>query len=252
MRPRRWRLVARIRTPVVPCSSAAASSAQAGSRCSQLSTRRSSRRSRNRSTSAWSGGRAEWSWRSSASAAASGTSAGSSRPERCTNRTPSGKVRRTAAAMRAARRVLPTPPGPVSVTSRVLARSSRPAASSPRRSTKVVVSTGRWWSRGADPPMISRSSGGVVEGSRNRNAGNQGIGEPEGAPVPACAVAPTAPPGRVRPCAVPHPPPASRRFAPPDHTPGWTFARDRSVRRRHAYTARLIFEWFTPRPTSHS
>ena len=54
-------------------------------------------------------------------------------------------------ARRAASRVLPTPPGPTSVTSRAARSIRRPSASSLRRPTKVVSSTGsRWLTRLAE------------------------------------------------------------------------------------------------------
>ncbi len=159
VRPRRCRLVARIRAFGVPCNRAAVSSAQAVSRCSQLSITRSRRRSPTRSASASSGGRPTRSGGPSAAAAASGTRAGSSSPARSTKRMPSGNVRWTRSARRRASRVLPTPPGPVSVTSRDPANSWRPPSSSARRPTKPAGSAeGRSSRRGADPPMTSQSS----------------------------------------------------------------------------------------------
>jgi hypothetical protein len=57
-----------------------------------------------------------------------------------TNHTPSGNARRTSAAACRASRVLPTPPAPVSVTSRDADSRPRTPASSSRRPTKVAGS----------------------------------------------------------------------------------------------------------------
>ena len=71
-----------------------------------------------------------------------GTSCGSLSEASSTNHTPSGKVRRTSAAIRSASLVLPTPPTPVRVRTRLLARSLRVSCSSWRRPTKLVSSAG--------------------------------------------------------------------------------------------------------------
>src|SRR5215472_2331538 len=71
------------------------------------------------------------------------TSFGSSMEARDTSQTPSGKPRAISAAARKASRVLPAPPLPVSVNSRVVVRRRLTSLSSLRRPTKLVSSAGR-------------------------------------------------------------------------------------------------------------
>jgi hypothetical protein len=71
------------------------------------------------------------------------TSWGSSIDARETSQTPAGKLRTSSAAARRASRVLPAPPLPVSVSSRVWLSKRLTSLSSRRRPTKLVSSAGR-------------------------------------------------------------------------------------------------------------
>lgn len=75
-------------------------------------------------------------------ASVGGTNSGSCRADSSTSRTPSANRSATARAARSAVRLLPTPPGPTSVTSRDRANSAFSTASSSLRPTKLVNSTG--------------------------------------------------------------------------------------------------------------
>jgi hypothetical protein len=78
-----------------------------------------------------------------AAATAEATSAGSASAARETYRTPSRRAPPARAAASSARRVLPTPPGPVSVSSRAPRSRRLTSASSRSRPTKLVSGTGR-------------------------------------------------------------------------------------------------------------
>ena len=76
-----------------------------------------------------------------------------------TNHAPSGYSSARLAATWSARRVLPVPPGPVSVTSRVLARSARISSSSRSRPTNDVSSIGRLLGRASSERIGGKSAG---------------------------------------------------------------------------------------------
>ena len=193
-RSRRGRRAARgwwrgSRTSGHRCRTAATSRAQASTTCSQLSRRRSARR---RPRTAMSAVCAGWPGASPAPIAVSAvpaTSAGSARGARgarSTNHTPPGHGQpsgapapaSTPAAAWSARRVLPTPPAPVSVTSARAASSRRTSASSRPRPTKLVSWRGRLWGgaaggagAGAGP---RRRAGAASKATRVRRRERQG------------------------------------------------------------------------------
>ena len=76
-----------------------------------------------------------------------------------TNQAPSGYSSARLAATWSARRVLPVPPGPVSVTSRVLARSARISSSSRSRPTNDDSSIGRLLGRASSERIGGKSAG---------------------------------------------------------------------------------------------
>ena len=92
----------------------------ASRRCSKLSRMRSDRRSRRNAWIPSSTGCAPVSRTAKAWAMAEATCVGSWTGASATNQTPSGKSAAMSCATRMASRVLPTPPGPVSVTSRTV------------------------------------------------------------------------------------------------------------------------------------
>ncbi len=118
------RLVAKIVNLGHAPSSAAISAAHASSRCSQLSSTTSVCRSPMNRTRVSTVERPGWSGNPSARADVAGTSAGSVIGARSTYQTPPGYWP-PATAISSARRVLPTPPAPVRVTSRLTASSRR-------------------------------------------------------------------------------------------------------------------------------
>ena len=75
----------------------------------------------------------------STAATASGTAAGSATAASSKNQTPSGNSSARRAATSKARRVLPTPPTPVSVTSRWVRSAACTSATSDSRPMKLVV-----------------------------------------------------------------------------------------------------------------
>ena len=101
-----------------------------------------------------------------------GTRSGSPIGARATKQTPSAKSARAARPRPArARRVLPTPPGPVSVTSRVSpARSATRRASSSARPTKELSVKGKLWRRGGAGRDAGSSSCGVAVGGASPTA----------------------------------------------------------------------------------
>ena len=141
--PSSSRLVASTRTPGQPRRRASARRAAASTRCSQLSSTRSRRLGRSASESVAARGRPASSRTPRAAATAWGARAGSARGASSTSHTPSGYAGSTSAAARRARRVLPTPPAPVSVTRRWAPSSAATAASSRSRPTKLVSCRGR-------------------------------------------------------------------------------------------------------------
>ena len=141
--PRASRLVARTVACGQARSRASARRAQASRRCSQLSSTSSRRLGRSASVSVATSGRPGSSRTPTAAATAWGTRAGSARAPSSASHTPSGWASRASAATWSARRVLPVPPGPVSVSSRVASRSRRTSACSRSRPTKLVSCRGR-------------------------------------------------------------------------------------------------------------
>ncbi len=142
-RPSGARLVARARTRGAVRRMVATASAP-GRTCSKLSRSRSMVRSRRLSARISSTGRPLLSCRNlSADPMVSGTSWGSVTEDRSTKNTPSGNrpMRRLAACT--ANRVLPVPPGPVSVTRRLRSTSSVTRPTSRSRPTNDVNSAGR-------------------------------------------------------------------------------------------------------------
>ena len=119
------RLVARTVTAGQPPSRPTTSAAHASSRCSQLSSTSSIRRSPTNRSSVSIVERPGWSGRPSARITATGTRSGSVIGARSTYHTPSPNPPAISVATCTARRVLPTPPAPVSVTSRLSARICR-------------------------------------------------------------------------------------------------------------------------------
>ncbi len=151
------RLVAMTRTPDPVRSRSVTSCAAARSRCSQLSTRSSTSRSRTDERSRSRGSVAAWSRRSRPSRAALATSAGSVTSASSTSHAPSRKPRARSVPIRSARRVLPTPPGPTRVISRVVRSSFRSSAISRRRPMKLAVSAGRFPGRRSGLAMVERT-----------------------------------------------------------------------------------------------
>ncbi len=141
--PSRSRLVVSSRSPGAARSRRSARSAHASTRCSQLSRITSDWRSRrcSASTVAWLRPVSSCTPRDSSIVCA--MSAGSCRPASSTSHTPSSNARCSPAAVTTAKRVLPTPPTPVSVTSLALPSRRLTSATSCLRPTKLVVSAGR-------------------------------------------------------------------------------------------------------------
>ena len=94
-----------------------------------------------------------------AARAAAGTSAPAASGARSTNQTPSGYPSMASAAACRARRVLPVPPVPVRVSSRVVARSRATSASSRSRPTKLVTCRGRLWGSASRVRRAGKSAG---------------------------------------------------------------------------------------------
>ena len=138
------RLVTMMRTSGPARSRSAWICAAAGIRCSKLSsTSRIDRPARN----AWSrssGVVCGDSTRLKVPAIASRTSSGSSIPSRRTSHAPSAKEAARRRAVSMARRVLPAPPGPVSVTSADSSSRRSSVSSSRSRPTKLVSRLGRF------------------------------------------------------------------------------------------------------------
>jgi hypothetical protein len=152
----RVRLVARTDSELAARSSP--TSGMAGNRCSQLSRTSSRRHSASTVLSSSGSGRSPRSPTPSPCAIAFGTSTGSRIGARSTQTTPSAKSGTSAVATAMARRVLPTPPGPVRVRSRV------PAAPSAGRSNAHASAT-----------SSSRPTSGV-RGRGSRDEVGRGIG----------------------------------------------------------------------------
>src|SRR5215472_7766585 len=129
-----------------------ARTAQASSRCSQLSSTSSSRLPATYSVSEDSDRPPERSCTPSALKTAWVTSNGSWIDASWTSQAPSGNPRDISAAARSASRVFPAPPLPVRVSSRVVVSRRLTSRSSGRRPTKLVRSVGRL------EPLRSRAS----------------------------------------------------------------------------------------------
>ena len=139
---RRSLLVVRMRTRR-QCPASMTTTRAADSRtCSQLSSTISSSRPASARTTPAIGSVASCSGTPSASATDAGTSAGSVREASSTSRAPSSKLPPASVATRSASRVLPQPPGPVSVTTRPPRSRSRTAAISGPRPTSELTSAG--------------------------------------------------------------------------------------------------------------
>ena len=144
------RLEARIVSAGADCSNCRASSAQACTRCSQLSRISSMRRPRAYLTNASITGRPASSFTPSTEATACGTRAASARGASSTSHTPSGKSGSTSRPTSSARRVLPVPPTLVrvvrreapSVAARFAISRSRPMKLSTRKAVVVGGQSG--------------------------------------------------------------------------------------------------------------
>ncbi len=137
------RLVASTRRAGQPCSSACESSAHAPSTCSQLSRSRRACFSCRCRTSVSASVSPGFSLMPTAVATDFGASAGSVSDAKSANQVPSGYACTSSPASSIARRVLPQPPAPVSVSSRVPSSSSRSSLISRSRPTKLVTCVGR-------------------------------------------------------------------------------------------------------------
>ncbi len=151
------RLEARMVKPGADCSSCLASSAQACTRCSQLSRIRSMRRPRAYLTNASITGRPASSFTPSTEATACGTRAASARGASSTSHTPSGKSASTSRPTCSARRVLPVPPTLVRVVRREAPSVAARFAISRSRPMKLLRGAGRLWLSAAAPGSPSAS-----------------------------------------------------------------------------------------------
>lgn len=116
--------VASTHTSAASRSRTSQSTAQASIMCSQVSSTMSSCCPLRWPTTASSGSIPAWSGTPSTVASVAGTSSGSERAESSASHTPSGNRSRRPSAARRAVRLLPTPPGPTSVTSRTSPKAS--------------------------------------------------------------------------------------------------------------------------------
>ena len=119
--------------------------AASATRCSQLSNTISVGAPANRSLAISIAGREPSSFAPIAASSVEPIASGSRNGARSTHHTPPGNPSSRFAPTRTASLVLPTPPDPVSVTSRSRPSSSRTAASSATRPINGVVSVGRLW-----------------------------------------------------------------------------------------------------------
>src|SRR5262252_5863490 len=156
--PKACRPVARTCSSGQDLVRAAARTAQASSRCSQLSNTSRRRLPARYSVSNDSDSPPDRSCTPSALKTACVTSSGSRIEARETSQVPSGNPRDISAAARSASRVFPAPPVPVRVSSRVVVSRCLTSRSSCRRPTKLVSSADRLDAPGPrTPPLISRS-----------------------------------------------------------------------------------------------
>ena len=163
--------VARIATSGQRPSTRSTKTATASARCSQLSRTSSASRPARWSITASSPDRPCESPRPSVLATAVPTSSPSVTGTRSTNQTPSRRSAARPAATAAARRVLPTPPGPVAVTSRLSCSAAVSAATSAARPTNDVSGTGTARPAPAAPcPPPAAVSGGVSARSWTKRA----------------------------------------------------------------------------------
>src|SRR5215472_5513398 len=154
--PKACRPVARTCSSGQDLVRAAARTAQASSRCSQLSNTSRRRLPARYSVSNDSDSPPDRSCTPSALKTACVTSSGSRIEASETSQVPSGNPRDISAAARSASRVLPAPPVPVRVSSRVVVSRRFTSRSSCRRPTKLVSSGGRLDAPGPRaPPLIS-------------------------------------------------------------------------------------------------
>ena len=139
---RRSLLVVRMRTRGQCPASMATTRAADARTCSQLSSTISSSRSASARTTPAIGFAASRSGTPSVSAMVEGTSAGSVSEASSTSQAPSPNLSAASVAALRASRVLPHPPGPVSVTTRAVRRPSRTAAICGPRPTSELTSAG--------------------------------------------------------------------------------------------------------------
>ena len=140
--PSRSRLVTSARVPGQAARIRSANSAASSITCSQLSRTSSHRPVPSRAATASASGWCEPSVTPSAVATARATNP-SRTGTRSTNAPPDGNSATASSAITAASRVLPTPPGPSSVTSRASSIAASTAARSAARPTNVVPDAGR-------------------------------------------------------------------------------------------------------------
>src|SRR5215212_1240041 len=141
--PSSSRLVANTRKRGHESSRTSTSRAVASNRCSQLSTTRSNSLLPKTSVSVSTSGSSGRSGTSTASATALGTSASSESGANSTSHTPSGYASRRSRDTSRARRVLPEPPAPVSVSSLLISSSRLTSSISRSRPMKLLLGAGR-------------------------------------------------------------------------------------------------------------
>ena len=153
----------------VVCASSSASSDAAATTCSRLSTISNACRSRSAACTTAMSGCPPCSPTPSVEPMAGTTSDGSVIGARSTNQTPSGNAGPSAVPASSARRVLPLPPGPVSVSRLTSSRSSSAvtAASSRSRPTSASRRSGRL-------PRATRWRLSGSSGCRSRACGSAG------------------------------------------------------------------------------
>ena len=158
----------RLVTSNLSCGAAASSSASAGAAsttCSRLSTRSRSRFSARKWPRLSARGTAPLSLSPSACAIVGSTSSGSAIGASATKNTPCGKSSTSSAAACSPSRVLPVPPGPVSVNRRTSSRRSRSTTAATSRSRPIsgVGWTGRFVGRFSSVRKAGNSFGSPVD-----------------------------------------------------------------------------------------
>ncbi len=199
--PRPSRLVARIRRSGQQPSSLVASSADAASRCSQLSSTSSRRCGRSTRIRRCARSAPARSSTPAARATAAQTRSGSGTPLRSTRFTPSANPGAATAAPSIASRVLPTPPAPTRVTSRLAARCPVTSVTSRSRPTREVNGSGKPGgharpSRTGHPVPTARTPQHPVQGSAG-SAREPRNGSPSAVKTPEPSRAPGAPESRL-------------------------------------------------------